>query len=396
MNRSFLFLWLALTTCQTAWAEKPETTFKKQVLNDRFFTEGASIGDFNHDGRVDISAGPFWFEGPEFNQEHAFYTPMPFDPMGYSDNFHSYGHDVNGDQWDDIVVIGFPGAASYWYENPKGKEEKWLQHLIFAVVDNESPTFRDITGDGKPEIVCSTDGYFGYATPDSSDVTKPWVFHRISDQTAGARFTHGLGIGDVNGDGRIDLLEKSGWWEQPASLDGDPVWKKHVFPFSDAGGAHMYAEDVNGDGRNDVITSLEAHGYGLVWWEQLAGESGEVSFKKNLIVGAKPNDSPCGVAFSQLHAIELADMNGDGQKDIITGKRWWAHGPNGDAEPNAAAVLYWFERLTKSDGSVDWKAHLIDDDSGIGTQFTVGDVNGDSKLDVVVGNKKGIFVHRQP
>ncbi|MDG1890446.1 MAG: VCBS repeat-containing protein [Verrucomicrobiota bacterium] len=100
-----------------------------------------------------------------------------------------------------------------------------------------------------------------------------------------------------------------------------------------------------------------------------------------------------GVSFSQLHAIDLIDMDGDGLKDIITGKRFWAHGPNGDAEPNAPAVLYWF-KLDRNDKGVDFIPHLIDDNSGIGTQVMAKDIDGDGYPEIVVGNKKGTFVHR--
>ncbi|WP_156345809.1 FG-GAP-like repeat-containing protein [Verrucomicrobium spinosum] len=204
------------------------------------------------------------------------------------------------------------------------------------------------------------------------------------------KYTHGIGYGDVNGDGKVDLLEGSGWWEQPASLEGKPAWKKHDATFATKGGAQMYVYDVNGDGRNDVISSLAAHEYGLAWFEQNA----DGTFKQHLIVGTPAEAGTTGLIFSQLHAIELVDMNGDGVKDIVTGKRFWAHGAKGDPEPNAPAVLWWFE-LKRDGGKVTWEPHFIDGDSGVGTQFVVADVNGDGKPDVVVGNKKGAYVHTQ-
>ena len=101
-----------------------------------------------------------------------------------------------------------------------------------------------------------------------------------------------------------------------------------------------------------------------------------------------------GVQFSQLHAVDLYDMNNDGLKDIVTGKRFWAHGPAGDPDPNAPAVLYWFE-LKRDGGKVQWIPHQIDDQSGVGTQVMAGDLNGDKLGDVIVGNKKGQFVFIQ-
>jgi hypothetical protein len=191
----------------------------------------------------------------------------------------------------------------------------------------------------------------------------------------------------------MDIMEANGWWEQPASLGGDPVWKQHKFAFN-AGGAQMYAYDVNGDGLNDVITSLAAHGYGLVWWEQLKERdaSGEIQFKQHVIINKEQNENKYGVKFSQLHAVDLIDMDGDGLKDIVTGKRFWAHGAGGDAEPNSPAVLYWFKLVRGTDKSVDFIPYQIDNDSGIGTQVVAGDFTGDKKPDVVVGNKKGTFV----
>ena len=112
-------------------------------------------------------------------------------------------------------------------------------------------------------------------------------------------------------------------------------------------------------------------------------------------MGSKPEDNPQGVKFSQLHAMQLCDIDGDGVLDVVTGKRRWAHGPMKDDEPNAAPVLYWFQIKRDGKGGAEMIPHLIDDNSGVGTEVTTGDVNGDGKPDVVVGNKKGVFVFLQ-
>lgn len=403
-------------------------SFKKIQLSDQFWSEGATFGDFNHDGLKDIVSGPYWWEGPDFKKRHEYdatqartssggKAPFKLGPLtqisvpgfegalghnnAYSDNFFAFAYDFNQDGWDDILILGFPGEDGSWYENPKGAKADagdghWVRHKVFDVVDNESPTFTDLTGDGKPEIVCSSKGYYGYASPDWNDPAAPWKFHPISPNNKYHRFTHGLGVGDVNGDSRLDLLEKSGWWEQPASLEGDPAWKFHAFAFAPTeGSSQMYVYDVNGDGRPDVITSLAAHNYGLAWYEQLRekNEQGEITFRQHLIMGKKPQESKYGLVFSQLHAVDLIDMDGDGLKDIVTGKRFWAHGAHGDADPTAPAVLYWFKLVRGPDQSVDFIPYLADNDSGVGTQVVAGDLNGDKLPDIVVGNKKGTFVH---
>jgi hypothetical protein len=204
--------------------------------------------------------------------------------------------------------------------------------------------------------------------------------------------THGLGYGDVNGDGRTDIITCVNWWEQPASRQGNSLWKKHDHVFSEAA-AQMFATDVNGDGLSDVIASVNAHGYGLAWHEQTR-TNGAVAWKRHVITGKTSSEGETGVVFTQPHAVTLADINGDGLLDIVTGKRIWAHGPKGDEEPNAPAVLYWFE-LQRANGEARYRGHLIDADSGVGTQVMAADLNGDRKPDVLVGNKKGLFVFLQ-
>jgi len=398
-------------------------TFKKLHVSEHFWSEGAFVGDFNKDGKMDVVSGPYWYEGPDFTRKHQ-YAPATKsfsrkNPDGteekipgykgalskeneYSENFFAFTHDFNRDGWTDILILGFPGKESWWFENPKGKTGDWTRHVAVDATDNESPTFADLTGDGKPELIFHTRlmegtnsvSYLGYAEPNWDQPTEKWKFHKISTPGKWHWFNHGYGHGDVNGDGREDILEKDGWWEQPASLAGDPVWKQHKVNFG-TGGAQMYAYDVNGDGLNDVITSLAAHGYGLAWYEQGKERSadGEIQFKQHIFVNKEANENKYGVHFSQPHAIDLVDMDGDGLKDIITGKRFWAHGPGGDPEPNAAPVLYWFKLVRQSDKSVDFVPYLIDNNSGIGTQVLAADVNADGLPDIVVGNKRGTFVH---
>ena len=392
-------VWGALCGGRAGAAEdtRPLVSFETRKLEGRFFAEGAGVGDFNHDGTPDVVAGPFWFAGPMFVERHEFAAAKPFDPHGYSDAFFAWGHDVDGDGWDDILVYGFPGTEAAWYENPRSQagDGVWKRHVALPQVDNESPTWADVDGDGTPEIICSVGGFFGYASLDRDDPRKPWLFHRISPEVAGGQFTHGLGVGDVDGDGRVDLLEKSGWWRQPESLAGDALWTKQPFEFAGSGGAQMHVRDVDGDGLNDMITSLAAHGWGLGWWKQAKAADGTRSFEYQRIMGETPAESPYRVAFSQVHAIDIADIDGDGLDDIVAGKRFWAHGPNGDPEPDAPAVVYWFRCSRQPDGSAEFVPQLIHDDSGVGVQVMAADATGDGLPDVVVANKKGIFVHVQ-
>ena len=379
MNKKTIFTLLGLCGL---FVQAVQAEFTKHVLADKFYCEGASVGDINKDGHLDVVSGPYWYAGPDFTAKHEIYFPRPYPPGTYSENFFSWTYDVNEDGWLDVVIGGFPGKQCEWMENPQGKPGHWKQHIAIDILDNESPNFADITGDGIPELIGTQGGFIGYASATKSG---KWTFVKVSEKGKYGRFTHGFGYGDVNGDGKTDLMTKNGWWEQ---TEPGQLWKAHPFVFTGKGGAQMCAYDFDDDGDNDILTSLQAHSYGLAWFEQDNG-----TFKKHIILSEKNEPGPLNLSFSQLHAIELVDMNGDGVKDIITGKRWWAHNSN-DPGGKDPAVLYWFE-TKRADGKVTFVPHKIDDDSGVGTQVTVTDLNKNQKPDIIVGNKKGTFVHIQ-
>lgn len=362
-----------------------EVSFRKLVLSDKYFAEGAGAGDFDGDGDADLVCGPYWWAGPEFTERHTLYegTDFPND-RGYSDNFFSFVADFSGDGLDDVAVVGLPGTVSYWYENPGQVDQLWERRAAFPVVDNEAPSFWDMDGDGRRDIVCHYEGRLGWISP-GENPNRPWNWNPISEDGGWERFTHGLGAGDVDGDGDQDFLMATGWWKNPG--DGTALWSHAPYDFC-RGGAQMYAEDLDGDGDADIVSSEWAHGYGLLWWERTG--DGDSDFTPHRLMGETPDDSPYGVCFSQLHALDLVDINGDGLKDILTGKTFRAH--NGaDPGANDPAATYWFEQVRTPEG-VDFVPHLIDDDSGVGRQVIGTDMNGDGKTDVITANKKGVFV----
>jgi hypothetical protein len=156
----------------------------------------------------------------------------------------------------------------------------------------------------------------------------------------------------------------------------------------------MYAYDVDGDGDNDVITSVAAHEFGLAWHEQVR-DGQRIAFKRHLVMGSQPKENRYGLVFSELHSVNLADIDGDGLKDIITGKTYWSHHTKSPMW-DAGAVVYWF-KLARTKDSVDWIPYQAAAETGIGRQVTVADVNGDKLADIVVGGMKGahVLVHER-
>ena len=201
-------------------------SFERQQLSDVYFSEGASAGDINGDGVADVVYGPYWFDGPAFQTRHEIYAAVPQNRDGYADNFFSWIFDFDGDGNNDILTVGFPGKPGYVYRNP-GKaelENLWEKIEILDSVSNESPQFTDVNGDGKPELICTRHGHYGFAEFDPKTPFQKWNFTSISDDSAPKPFGHGLGVGDINGDKRMDVIARNGWFAQPAEYPANENW----------------------------------------------------------------------------------------------------------------------------------------------------------------------------
>jgi hypothetical protein len=401
MRRLLLSALLAAGGTQLPAAD-PAISWKKATLDTKFRAEGVAVADVNKDGKKDVLNGEYWYEAPTWTP-HEMQKPMDFkDGLGnYSRSFACWSDDFNADGYADLIVIDFPGAPCYWMENPKGKDGHWTKHTIWHSACNETPIYADLLGTGKRVLLmgfqpkdAKTDGNMGqmaYFTPNEKDPNALWDMHPVSPPSepnkpvpGTMRFSHGLGVGDLNGDGKNDVICTGGWWEQPASVDGKTPWAFHPANLGEAC-ADMFAFDVDGDRKMDVL-STSAHRFGI-WWH-----------KQRVPANDKKDAHPVfdkielfGRLTSETHAAHFVDIDGDRQKDLVTGKRWWSHGR---AEPGSSwdAKVFWLKAVKEKDGFTNFVPHVIDTDSGIGTQFAVEDIDGDGLLDIISSNKKGVHV----
>jgi len=373
----------------------PVISWKKTTIDAKFRSEGVAVADVNRDGKLDILTGEMWYEAPDW-KPHEISKPGDYGNGlgGYSHVFACWADDINSDGWADLIVIDFPGEPCYWLENPKGKEGHWKKHVLWHSACNETPLYVDLFGKGQRVLVMAfqpkgkkpdgNEGQMAWFAP-GKNPEELWTMHPISEPTTMGktipgtmRYAHGLGVGDLNRDGRADVMCSGGWWEQPAKDGGNP-WKFHAANLGEAC-ADMFAIDVDGDGKNDVVSS-SAHKFGI--WAHLNKSTGDKDTFNTTVLFKD--------LVSETHAMHYVDIDGDGLKDLVTGKRWWSHGRS---EPGSdkPAMIFWFKCSEAKDGVSTFTPQVIDDNSGIGTQFEIIDINKDGTLDIVVSNKKGVHL----
>ena len=381
--------------------EQVSSHFRIQRINDFYYGWSAAAADFNRDGVMDIAAGPFYYLGPDYQVSREIYLSQT-STVGtqYTSAMVNFAYDYTGDGWPDVLVAN--GRPMSLYVNPKGELRRWDKYNVLPTISSEVAVFKDVDGDSKPDAVFIGGGAVCWASPDPANPTGPWVVHAVSEQGFGVMAQHGIGAGDINGDGRVDIVSPYGWWEQPPKGSPAGPWPYHPaklgrWPRAGAspGGGEMGVYDVNGDGRNDVVTSLEAHGWGIAWFEQKRDNNGSISFEEHMIVDDYSTGNPNQGAFSEAHASTFADIDGDGIPDLVAGKRLYSHLESyTDPDPYGPAVLYWFRtvRNPKAPGGAEFRPELVHNRSGVGSTVLAVDLNKDGVMDIVTSTNRGTFI----
>jgi hypothetical protein len=381
--------------------EEVSSRFRMQHINDFYYGWSATAADINRDGILDIVSGPFYYLGPDYKVSREIYLSKTSDVSSQlTPAMVNFAWDFTGDGWPDVLISH--GRAMSLYVNPRGELRRWDKYDVLPGITSEIAVFKDVDGDGKPDVVFVGGGAVCWASPDPANPTAPWPVHKISKDGFYVAAQHGLGVGDINGDGRMDIVSPQGWWEQPPKATSEGPWPFHPFAFSrwpraggSVGGAEMGIYDVNGDGLNDVVTSLEAHGWGLAWFEQKRDSSGNISFVRHMIMDDYSTKNPGNVTFSELHGATVADVDGDGIPDFVVGKRVFSHQESYvDPDPYGPGVLYWFRAIRdpKAPGGARFEPELIHNRSGVGSTVLAADLNKDGAMDIVTSTNRGTFI----
>ena len=353
-------------------------TFVKHRIGT-FRSEACGVADFNSDGKLDVVAGEYLYLAPDWKpvKIRSLKGSVGEQGKGYRWDFANLPLAIAGTGKPDLISVDWFDKHAVWFRNEGVGGAAWPETLIDINGNFEMAHLEDVIGDGKAlAVIPAVTNTIWYELVKGADGKGAFAKHIIS----GKAMNWGVGVGDINGDGRPDFIRPDAWFEAPA----DPrhgQWIEHPLALGGLDGKadhtpQILVYDVNGDGLNDIITS-SAHGYGIFWYEQIR-EGKAIKFRQHLI----------DESWTQAHSLALADLDGCGVPELITGKRFMAH--NGGDPDEAGPLGVYYYKLSRLPLPV-WTKHVISFDEAIGSgvNLCVADMDGDGDLDIVVTGKWG-------
>ena len=355
--------------------------FRKAWVSDSDY-ESVGVFDVNNDGVLDVVSGCFWYEGPDYRKRHFIGDIMQVGE--YYDSFSNIPMDVNGNGYLDYITGGWWGGKLCWRENPGADvDAQWIEHEIGECGSIETTRAWDIDGDGQLELIPNTPGaplvIYKLVTDADGKGTGEFKSYTIYNEPQG----HGLGCGDIAGNGRMDIVLAGGWLEAPADpFNGQWIFHDDIKCDFWGAGVPMLVVDVNGDGINDIIVG-HGHNFGLEWWEQGRDAAGGRIWKKH----------PIDPFNSQYHDLHWVDIDGDGQCELVTGKRHRAHNGNDPGEWDDTG-LYYFKWTGENFAKQVIDFSRIDQSPlSVGLFFELADLRGAGRLDLIASGKGGLYIY---
>lgn len=361
-----------------AWCFGDDIAFRRHVINADSEFVAAAVFDVNKDGKLDIVCGGYWYEAPTWKKHFLRNVEVR---GGRPDGYAHQVLDVNGDGWPDLITVNWRTSSIKWLEHPGAnlaKDPEWKEHVIAVPGSAETGRLVDLLGDGTPVILPNGANFAAWwelrRKPNAQEgFTPEWVRHDLPRELAG----HGLGIGDINGDGRKDLIGRNGWAEAPQDpRTGRWIW--HPDFDLDQASIPILVVDVDGDGLNDIVWA-RAHDYGIYWLQQTRTKDNQIKWIRHAI----------DTSVAGCHSLLWEDLDGDGRKELIVGRRYLAHEGRdpGEYDPQAA-YRYQYDPKTRT-----WQRWVISYNDGIcfGLDPKVVDLTGSGKLDLVCGGRHGLY-----